>query len=289
MSPPTSTDPTAIQQIDLSLIHEGPADKQRIDRHPDRIAELAASMQQIGVITPLILRATDKGYETIAGGYRREAARLANLTHVPAQVIECSDATAWSISTAENLQRHNLSPVEEANIVRIAHIEQGLTLEQVAHSHGRTTAWVNDRLDLLTWDPLILHAIHTGQLKKAAAAPLATIENSALRKGLLDDAIRYGATARTTSTWVQTARLRSDLGDPSDTTAIINSPDHPPQRVVGDCWMCSESLEMKHLTHLPTCPLCVEQVSRAHAHAAQPIHADSPATAASHSSAVTPA
>ena len=159
--------------VSLEQIHEGPADTQRLERDPERIRQLAQSISTHGIIIPLIVRKIASGYETIAGGYRREAARVADLRQVPCQIYECDDAEAWSLSTTENLQRHNLSPLEEAEIVRISTVDHGMSIDQIAHSHGRTTAWVQDRLDLLTWDPVILAALHAGTISKAAAAPLA--------------------------------------------------------------------------------------------------------------------
>lgn len=289
MSRPISTDPIPVQMIALDQIHPGIADKQRLERSPDRIQELANSIAQNGIITPLLLRPDADGYETIAGGYRREAARVAGLAAVPAQVYECDDRTAWILASSENLQRHNLTPLEEAEIVRTALHDHGMTLEQIALAHGRSSGWVQDRLDLMTWDPVILAALHAGVISKAAAAPIATLGNPTLRKGILEEAVRYGATARITANWVRTAKLQSQHADGTDVEQITNAPNPEPPRVVGTCWICRNDLDIAHMSHLPTCPTCIELVRRNPNPAVAPVQTDSPITAPSHSSALTPA
>lgn len=289
MSLPTSTNPVPITLVALDQLHEGPADTQRLERDPDRIRELAQSISTHGIIIPLLVRAIADGYETIAGGYRREAARVAGLHQVPCQIYECDDAEAWSLSTTENLQRHNLSPLEEAEIVRISTVDHGMTIDQIAHSHGRTTTWVQDRLDLLTWDPAILAALHDGTISKAAAAPLATVSNQILRQALLVEAIRYGATARITGNWVRTAKLQNQHADGTDAEQITKAPTAEPPRVVGNCWICRNDLDIAHMSHLPTCPNCIELVRHGGPHGPATVQADNPITAPSHSSAVTPA
>ena len=288
MPPPTSIESTPITLVALEQIHHGPADQQRLERDSVRIQELATSIQQHGIIVPLILRSIATGYETIAGGYRREAARVAGLFQVPAQIIECDDHTAWSISTTENLQRHNLTALEEAEIVRISHAEKGMTLEQIANTHGRSVGWVQDRLDLLTWDPILLHAIHTEQISKSAAAPLAGLDNTTLRRRLLEEAIRYGATARVTANWVRTAKLQSQHPNDTDVTRITEAPVPPAARVVATCWICRNDLDIVHMSHLPTCPNCIEAVRQRLDASTPTLQADNPITARSHSSTVTP-
>lgn len=288
MPPPTSIESTTITQVALEQIHHGPADQQRLKRDPERIQELATSIEQHGIIVPLILRPIASGYETIAGGYRREAASVAGLSHVPAQIYECDDETAWAISTTENLQRHNLSPLEEAEIVRVSHAVKGMTLEQVAHIHGRSVGWVQDRLDLLRWDPILLQAIHTEQISKSAAAPLAGLDNPILRQRLLEEAIRFGATARVTSNWVRTAKLQSQHPDDTDVTRLTEAPITPPARVVATCWICRNDLDIAHMSHLPTCPNCIEAVRQRLDPSTPSLQVDKPITARSHSATVTP-
>lgn len=289
MSPIATTDPTTRRDVALDQIIEGPADKQRQSRSANITAALANSINRLGILTPLILRQKDNKYETIAGGYRRDAARVAGRTHVPAFIIDCDDATAWEISTTENMARSNLSPLEEAEMIRVALVEHDMDIERIAAAHGRSLAWCEDRLAMLSWDPLILHAIHTGALSKAAATPLARVKNERIRHGLLDNSIRYGATARQTAQWANSAELAENQLGGVDVDAIAGAEPTPLPRLVSTCWMCFEQLGIERMQHLPTCPMCIDAIERRRGHLPPPVSDANPATARSSSSPVTPA
>lgn len=289
MSQGTTTEPAQSVQIALDEIIEGPADAQRESRSADITASLANSINRLGILTPLILRKQGDKYETVAGGYRRDAARVAGHTHVPAFIIDCDDGKAWEISTIENMQRHNLSPLEEAEMIRVAHVTHKMSLERIAAAHGRSTAWCEDRLAMLSWDPLILHAVHTGALSKAAATPLARIRNEKIRHGLLDNSVRFGATARQTAQWANSAELQEDSTQAPDIDELTGAPAPTVPRLVSTCWMCFQQLGIERMQHLPTCPICIDTIERQRELGPQPTPDANPATARSNSSAVTPA
>jgi len=288
MRNPTPNDPEQIHKIALDLIDNGPADTQRIERDADATARLAQNIQRNGVLQPIILRRKAERYETIAGGYRRDAARLAGLTYIPAQIVDCDDAKAWEYSTVENVMRHNLSPVEEGGMVRHAHVELNQSLQKIALAHGRSVNWCEDRIDLMSWPPDILQAIHAGAISKAAAKPLATINNPRLRSGLIEQAVEHGASARWTAVWAQNAKLRADNATEADAADIANAPNQPPPRVVATCWMCSEEMGIEHMSHAATCPGCVEAVRRQRDAVQMQTQLANDPTALAASSAVTP-
>lgn len=138
------------------------------------VAELTASIMHYGVLNPVTVRNVDDGYELIAGHRRWKAAAAAGLTLIPAIVMVCSDQEAAEICVTENMQRKDLSPLEEAEGVN-ALIDTKHTLDDIANRLGRTRQWVARRASLVNLMPGI-----RARLEKAddvlAQAPVEALE-----------------------------------------------------------------------------------------------------------------
>lgn len=112
------------------------------------VSDLAASIRTYGVLNPVTVRMVDDEYELIAGHRRWKGAVEAELTLIPAIVIECDDQTAAEMCVTENMQRKGLSPIEEAEGVN-ALIHTKHTLDDIANRLGRTRQWVARRASLV--------------------------------------------------------------------------------------------------------------------------------------------
>ena len=137
-----------VKSIRISEIEPNPGQP----RHNfDQIAleELAQSIRENGVITPLTLRKAGEKYQIIAGERRWRASRLAGLKEVPAHVIEADDRTAFALGLIENLQRQDLDPMEEAAGYKTLMEEYGMTQEQAAERVGKSRPAVANALRLL--------------------------------------------------------------------------------------------------------------------------------------------
>ena len=137
-----------VKSIRISEIEPNPGQP----RHNfDQIAleELAQSIRENGVITPLTLRKAGEKYQIIAGERRWRASRLAGLKEVPAHVIEADDRTAFALGLIENLQRQDLDPMEEAAGYRTLMEDYGMTQEQAAERVGKSRPAVANALRLL--------------------------------------------------------------------------------------------------------------------------------------------
>ncbi len=251
------------KQISLSLIDPGPADSRRVLVATEELSALANSIARDGLLQPIIVRSVGDRYTTIAGRRRRDAARLAGLSHISAYVMDTDDATAWRLSVSENHFRTQLSPFEEAAACADAIETAGLTLEQVATTFGRSTRWVQDRLDLLLWDNDITEAINAGKISVASARPIAGLDDPSMRTSLLLEAIRYGATARTTSAWVQSARASNPVDPSAMQTNAAGTVLPAPSIPHSECWACKQSGPVSTMSYLPTCPQCLETLPQA--------------------------
>lgn len=135
--------------VDLKLTEIRPnPDQPR--RHFDDAAltELATSIKTNGLLEPVIVRPKDGAYELIAGERRWRASHRAGLETVPARIIDLGDEEAFVLSVAENVNREDMNPMEEAHAFQRL-ITFGRTLDEVAELFGKTTRYLTVRLDLL--------------------------------------------------------------------------------------------------------------------------------------------
>ena len=146
--------PGAISQVEIGRIRPNP-NQPRVHFDEQAIAELADSIAQRGVLQPLLLRPDGDGYQIVAGERRWRAARIAGLERVPALVREVADDAALGIGLIENIQREDLSPIEEANGLKRLIEEFRLTHEEVAQAIGRSRAGVTNLLRLLELAPAV--------------------------------------------------------------------------------------------------------------------------------------
>ena len=155
------------------------------------LQELADSIAQHGVIQPLTVREMPNGYFQIIAGERRwRASRLANLSEIPAVVIEADDKTAMELALIENLQRQDLNPVEEARGYDALIAESGMTQEEAAQRVGKARPAVANALRLLALPEKVLAMLEEGKLTAGHARAVLSLKNE---KKQLDAANKIAA------------------------------------------------------------------------------------------------
>ncbi len=160
------------------------------------LAELAQSLRAHGVIQPLVVRARkdrQDRYEIIAGERRWRAAQLAGLDQLPVLVRGISDQEALAVALVENLQREDLSPIEEADAYRRLMEDFGLTQESVAGLVGRSRPQISNMLRLLRLPPAVRDMVSDGRLSAGHARALV---NSADPEALAERIVHEGLTVR---------------------------------------------------------------------------------------------
>ena len=149
--------------------------RKRLD--PEGVAELARSVAQRGVLQPLLVRPSGQGYEIVAGERRFRAAQQAGLTTVPVVVKTLNDRETLEIALIENVQREDLSAVEEARAFKQL-LDFGLSQEEVADAVGKSRSTVANTLRLLQLGDAALSALGEGRISAGhARAILAQPEN----------------------------------------------------------------------------------------------------------------
>lgn len=179
------TELTTARLIPVALIEPNPA-QPRTDFDPEALDELAASLRDRGVLQALLVRPLDEGrYQLISGERRWRAAQLAGLTDLPCIVRTTDDAELGELALIENVQRRDLSAVEEGHAYRRLMGSEDLSLRQVAERVRRSHEHVARRLRVVE-DPQIEEAVRSGALGATVGAELARAENAALRPVVLE-------------------------------------------------------------------------------------------------------
>lgn len=145
----------------------------------EELSALADSIRQHGVIQPLTVRLLDSGYYQIIAGERRwRAARLAGLREVPVVVIEADDKKAMELALIENLQRSDLTPIEEARGYQQLIGEYGLTQEQVADRVSKSRPAVANAMRLLSLPEELVSLVEEGKLTAGHARALLSLKDT---------------------------------------------------------------------------------------------------------------
>lgn len=136
------------------------------------IEELAASIREVGVLQPLVVRSTPGGFELIAGERRLRAAKEAGLERVPVLIRQAGDNESMELALVENLQRENLSPLDTAAAYQALMEGFGLTKDQLARRLGKSRAAVTNTLRLAQLPEPIREMLGQGQLSEGHARAL---------------------------------------------------------------------------------------------------------------------
>jgi len=144
----------------------------------ERLNELADSIKEHGVLSPIMVRNTGNDfYQIIAGERRWRASRKAGLTEVPVRIVTADDKTALELAMVENLQREDLSPIEEARGYKALMEEFEMTQEEVAHRVSKSRPAVANSLRLLTLPDELIELVLRKELNAGSARALLGLKN----------------------------------------------------------------------------------------------------------------
>jgi ParB family transcriptional regulator, chromosome partitioning protein len=141
------------------------------------IKELAASIREVGILQPLVVRSTPAGFELIAGERRLRAAREAGLDRVPVLIRQAGENESMELALVENLQRENLSPLETATAYQALMDGFGLSKDQLARRLGKSRAAVTNTLRLVQLPENIQALLRDGKIYEGHARALLGLEN----------------------------------------------------------------------------------------------------------------
>lgn len=173
------------------------------------LKQLSESIEQSGVIQPIIVYPNEGRYTIVAGERRWRAARMAGLDTIPAIVRAYDRVKQMEVALIENIQREDLNPLEEATAVRRLMDECGLTQEAVAARLGRSRPAVANLLRILTLAEPVQTLVRDGALTAGHARALAGVEGVARQRALAEQAIHQGWSVRQLEVAVQRSNKKA--------------------------------------------------------------------------------
>ncbi len=145
----------------------------------NKLNELAESVKEHGIIQPLILKKEEKGYSIIAGERRYRVAKIAELTEVPALIMDISDEKLLQVSLIENIQREDLNPIEEGLAYERLLKEFALTQEELSKTMGKSRTTITNTMRLLKLDDRVKEYVMEGVISEGHGRAILPLENEA--------------------------------------------------------------------------------------------------------------
>lgn len=177
------------------------------------LEDLANSVKEKGIITPLLVTKTGSGFQLIAGERRWRAAQIAGLERVPVVVREVSPAESLELAVIENIHRKDLNPIEEAHAYKKLLEQTGVTQDVLAKRLGKDRTSITNLLRLLALPSSIQKDLIDGRLSMGHARVLAGLKTPEDQNFVREEIIRRGLSVRQAETLARRARVRRKKGN----------------------------------------------------------------------------
>lgn len=184
-------------EIDMTFIVPNPH-QPRTDFDSAKLQELADSIKEHGIIQPITVSKSGNQYEIIAGERRFQAAKLAGLRKIPAIMREASEQQKLELAIIENIQRHDLNPIEEANSYKKLMDDFDMSQEEVALKIAKSRSAVANKLRLLNLPIEIQKALMGGKITEGHAKAILALENPEKQRALFELILKNSLTVRQT-------------------------------------------------------------------------------------------
>jgi ParB family transcriptional regulator, chromosome partitioning protein len=184
-----------IQEISIKELRPNPYQPRKVFQ-PEAIEELKNSIIEHGILQPIIARKSIKGYEIVAGERRFRAAKEAKLDKVPVVVRELSEQQMMELAILENLQREDLTPIEEAIAYQTLMDKLNVTQEVLAKRLGKSRPHIANHVRLLSLSPKIQELISSGEISMGHGRALLGLKNKDNLQVLVDKIIKEGINVR---------------------------------------------------------------------------------------------
>ncbi len=214
---------TGTLEIDIDLIEPNPQ-QPRVRFTDEKLDELAASIRANGIVQPVVLRAVGDRYQIVAGERRWRAAQRAELRRVPAVIRDIPDDKLLEIALVENIQRHELNAIEEANAYRKLIEQIGLTQEQVAERVGKERTLITTTMRLLKLPNDVQRHIVEGKLSFSHGRALLMTDDPSIQRVVANEAVDRGFSVRETEKTVKRLVKNPSQMDPKKPAPRVVDP-----------------------------------------------------------------
>ncbi len=192
----------SILNIKLSLIEPNES-QPRKEFEKDSLDELKTSIEQYGIIQPIVVRKKEDKYEIIVGERRWRAAKAAKLKEIPCIIKEADDRQAMKLALIENLQRQNLNPIEEAYAFKGLMEDYNLTQEEAAEAVGKSRSYIANTVRLLNLDREIMNYMAKGKITRGHGRALLGITSKEERVKAAESIVNNKINVRETENMVK--------------------------------------------------------------------------------------
>lgn len=172
--------PADIVKLPIEEIRPNPY-QPRKTFNEEALKELASSLKEHGVIEPIIVKRSIKGYEIVAGERRTRAAKLAGMKKIPAIIRDFNDEQMMEIALIENIQRENLNPIEEAKAYDMIIKTNDLTQEEVAKKFGKSRSYITNILGLISLPEFVQDQIAKKTISMSHARAISKLSSSVMQ------------------------------------------------------------------------------------------------------------
>ena len=187
---------SGVTTVSISLV-EPNKNQPRTRFDDEKIAELTQSIKQNGILQPILVTPLDNGgYRIVAGERRWRAARGAGLKEIPVYIRKLDDKQVMQLALIENVQRQDLSPIEEARAYRQLMDEYKMTQQEVSEAVGKSRSVIANSLRLLTLCEPVVELLEKGELTVGHAKMLAGITDAQEQKNTAEIAVKNGFNVR---------------------------------------------------------------------------------------------
>ena len=231
----------AVRQLPVGRVEANPG-QPRLAFDPDALRELASSVKEHGVLQPILVRPLPEGrYQVVAGERRLRASRLAGLETIPAIVEQIDDDTALEIAIIENLQREDLSPLDEALMYDRMTRDHGYSVRKLAQKLGKDKGYIENRLRLADAPDDVKELVSLRKDTLSHAYELLKIEDPKRRRKLAQQVARGELSLAKLRDRVELRPRRAAEDDTDDeieqadaTPAVVAEPAPPPEPTEDD-------------------------------------------------------
>ncbi|MBA7494437.1 Nucleoid occlusion protein [subsurface metagenome] len=250
-----------VEQVELKLI-DPPDGHVRMEIPEREIFELSESIKEVGLIQAIVIRPVKKRYEVVVGHRRYLAMKRLAYPTIKTEIKVLTDKEAAILRATENLQRKDLTPIEEAAIYVDLYEEKGFTVKMIAEKMGRAGTHIERKMKLLKLDPVIQKAIHEGKMTETVARVLNKIQDKKELYRHVEMAIEHGVTEKIALMWTDDLRKglqyinnRSDEGGRQPV-------DLAPEKYYTPCQICEGPMEYKEIVVIKICPGCYDSIRK---------------------------
>lgn len=251
-----------IQMLEMGKIDE-PAGRIRLEINQDEIKCLAESIDKIGQLQAILVRPVKKRFEIVFGHRRFLAHQRLGRSRIATTIRELNDVQVALMRATENIERSDISPIEEAAVYRDLCDNHGMTVDQIGLKMGKTPGIVKRRMDLLRMPPQLQKAVHEGKIGYSVAESLWSLGDITAIDYYLPFAIEHGATNSVVRGWVQDHKheIRRKATDTGGSPGLMHPSETRPVYVA--CDLCNSAMEIGQETVVRSCPSCMKALTKA--------------------------